>query len=407
MAASSVDCASAPQPVAGVRLAAAAAGLRYRDRDDIALIEIAAGSSFACAYTRNRFCAAPVVVARRHQLQQAPRYLVINAGNANAGTGVAGEHAAVEVCAAIAAAGDCPVEAVLPYSTGVIGEALDAPCLAACAPALINNLNVDGWTAAAAAILTTDTQPKVRSVRVAVGDVTMTVTGMCKGSGMIRPDMATMLAYVATDMAIAQPLLEHMIGAITDVSFNAITVDGDTSTNDAFALIATGSAGAVELTSTDDPRYPVVLATIEAVAAELARDIVRDGEGATRFVTVRVHGAATVADCREVAYTVAHSPLVKTALFAGDPNWGRILAAIGRAPVPGLDIDQVAISIGPVDIVSGGQPVAGYDETSAAQVMAAPEFDITIGLGSGGAEFTVWTCDFSYDYVKINAEYRS
>ncbi len=394
-------------PVEGVRLAAAASGARYKGRDDVALIALDPGCVVHCLFTRNRFCAAPVTIAREHQAAGTPRYLVINAGNANAGTGPAGEKAAREVCAAVAAQADCAAQAVLPFSTGVIGQQLDASKIGACVPRLFDTLGADAWPRAAAAIMTTDTRAKVRSASVSCNGRQVSVTGMAKGSGMIRPDMATMLAYVATDAAIAPDALAKMAREAADASFNRITVDGDTSTNDAFALIATGRAGNPALSGPQDPDWAAVREAITLVCGELARDIVRDGEGATKFVTVRVHGGREESDCLRVAYVVAESPLVKTALFASDPNWGRILAAVGRAGLSSLDLGEVDIDIGPCPIVRAGGPVADYDESATAAVMRESDIEITIRIGQGDQSATVWTCDLSYDYVRINAEYRS
>ncbi|MEX2482350.1 MAG: bifunctional glutamate N-acetyltransferase/amino-acid acetyltransferase ArgJ [Gammaproteobacteria bacterium] len=394
-------------PVAGVRLAAAASGQRYKNRDDLCLIEVAATGNTHCLFTTNRFSAAPVVVARRHLARAPARYLVINAGNANAGTGLQGEKAAVEICAAVARAAGCDTESVLPYSTGVIGQQLDAGRLAAQVPALMAGLRGDAWAEAAAAILTTDTRIKLRSARVRSGDHEFTVTGMTKGSGMIKPNMATMLAFVATDAAVELPALRELAAAAAARSFNAITVDGDTSTNDAFALIASGAAGNRPMADSGDANYVSLLEALDDVCAELAKDIIRDGEGATKFVSVAVRGGIAADDCAKVAYAVAESPLVKTALFASDPNWGRILAAVGRAGAQHLAIEEVDIDIGPCPIVRGGQPVPDYDEAAVARVMREVAIDIAIRIGRGSESLTVWTCDLSYDYVKINAEYRS
>ncbi|MCB1745863.1 MAG: bifunctional glutamate N-acetyltransferase/amino-acid acetyltransferase ArgJ [Gammaproteobacteria bacterium] len=394
-------------PVSGLKLGATASGLRYKNRDDLCLIAIPEGASAHGVYTTNRFCAAPVIVARRHEANARPRFLVINAGNANAGTGDAGIAAALEVCRAVAGAGECSVEQVLPYSTGVIGQQLDSDRLAACVPALFADLAEDGWQRAAAAILTTDTRPKLRSATVVCGAHRFTVTGMTKGSGMIKPNMATMLAYVATDATIAQPVLAELTARAVARSFNRITVDGDTSTNDALVTIATGAAGNVSPASADDELGQALLGGFEQVCGELARDIVRDGEGATKFVALRVRGGYSEEDCARVAYAVAESPLVKTALFASDANWGRILAAVGRAGAARLDIEDVAIAIGPCPIVRAGQPVTDYDEAAVTAVIKQPTVDIDIAIGRGEHETTVWTCDLSFDYVKINAEYRS
>ncbi len=406
--AAAIEASTEPLAIGGVRLGVAESGTRYRSRKDLCLIEIAPGGVTHCLFTNNLFCAAPVTLARRHLASGTPaRYLVVNAGNANAGTGEAGLAAALRVCAAVAAETDVALEAVLPFSTGVIGQPLPAERLAAVVPELAGDLRADGWVDAAAAIMTTDTRVKLRSARVNCGEGTFSVTGIAKGSGMIKPDMATMLAYVATDAAVAPTALRALAAEVAAVSFNRITVDGDTSTNDALALIATGAAGNDPVADASTPAYEALRAALEAVCVALAQDIVRDGEGATKFVTVRVDGGHSEADCRRVAYAVAESPLVKTALFASDPNWGRILAAIGRAGAERLAIDEVDIDIGSLAIVRAGQPMADFDEAPVAQAMKQGDIDIDIRIGAGPCSTTVWTCDFSYDYVKINAEYRS
>ena len=399
-------------PIEGVELAAVATGLRYKQRDDLCLVRIGPGAAFHCLYTTNRFCAAPVVVARAHQAcGKTPRCLVINAGNANAGTGKGGETAALEVCAAVAAQEGCDMTEVLPYSTGVIGQAINIRALASCVPSLFERLSKDGWTKAAAAILTTDTRVKLRSVKVESGDLEFTVTGMAKGSGMIKPNMATMLAFIATDAPLPQDVLERLSAGVVQRTFNRITVDGDTSTNDACAFIATGAREASALLQLGSDGvgqlYADIEAGLEAVCEALAQDIVRDGEGATKFVSVHVSGAESDSECVKVAYAVAESPLVKTALFASDPNWGRILAAVGRSGCEPLQIDAVNIDIGPCPIVRSGEPVADYEEAEVARVMSATDVAINISVGAGPGKVTVWTCDFSYEYVRINAEYRS
>ena len=396
-----------PRPISGIRLATAASGTRYKNRSDLTLIEIAPGATVECLFTQNKFCAAPVTIARQHWASGQSRYLIINAGNANAGTGTPGEARCLEVCAAIAAAAGCSTLEVLPFSTGVIGQQLNAAALAAPAPALVAALKSDGWEAAAAAIMTTDTRAKLRSVEVRDGETRYGVTGIAKGSGMIKPDMATMLAYVATDATVSAAVWRSIARRATELSFNRITVDGDTSTNDALVLIATGSADAPCVDSESHPLYARLAAAVEAVCLGLAHDIVRDGEGATKFITVEVGGGHSEQDCLRVAYAVAESPLVKTALFASDPNWGRILAAVGRAGAERLVINEVDLAIGGLPIVQGGEPAPGYTEAEAAVIMKKPDIDIAITIGRGACTATVWTCDFSYEYVKINAEYRS
>jgi len=392
--------------VSGIRLSAVAAGIRYQGRDDLLLIELAAGGSCAAVFTRNAFCAAPVTVAREHLAKGPVRYLLINSGNANAGTGAAGLRAARETCRLLAGMAGCAMSQVLPFSTGVIGEDLPLNPFSQSIPALLKGLSEDNWRPAAAAIMTTDTVSKLVSREVALSGGAVTVTGIAKGSGMICPDMATMLAYVATDARVPQPLLQEILRDAVEQSFNAITVDGDTSTNDACVLLASGSARVtVDSLVSDDGR--ALSQAVQSVCAELAEMIVRDGEGATKLVRVRVASAASDEEARRVAYVVAHSPLVKTALFASDPNWGRILAAVGRAGVDGLDIDRIRIWLGDTCIVSGGGRDPGYTEEAGQAVMAAEEIVIRIDLDRGGSQVQVLTCDLSYEYVKINAEYRT
>ena len=394
-------------PVPGVRLASTAAGIKKDGRPDLALLEIAPGSAVAAVFTRNAFCAAPVILARHHLSQGGARYLLINAGNANAGTGERGMKDALACCQALADVASCPPEAVLPFSTGVIGEPLPVPRIEAALPALVPALEVDGWAAAARAIMTTDTLPKGASRRFKLGGRTVTLTGIVKGAGMIRPDMATMLAFIATDAALSPRLLQHCLDEAVDRSFHCITVDGDTSTNDACVLVATGRGipGVVE--DADSPEAALFRHELTALCQTLAQAVVRDGEGASKFIAIEVRGGRNEAECRQVAYTVAHSPLVKTACFASDPNWGRILAAVGRAGLSGLDISLITIHLGDVFIVAGGGRAPGYEESQGAAAMAGEEISIRIDLGRGDAGATIWTCDLSYDYVRINAEYRT
>jgi glutamate N-acetyltransferase/amino-acid N-acetyltransferase len=390
-------------PVAGIRLGSVAAGIRYKDRKDLVLIELAPGSTCAAVFTTNAFCAAPVIVAREHLAAGEPRYLLINSGNANAGTGQNGLRAARETCKSLAAAAGCAMSQVLPFSTGVIGVDLPTNVFAMAAPSALAALDEQGWQDAARAIMTTDTVPKLCSRQIEIDGKPVTVTGMSKGSGMIRPDMATMLAYVATDAAVPRPLLQKALGKAVAPSFNSITVDGDTSTNDACVLMATGASG---VTITDE-QFDLFAEAVTDVCMELARAIVRDGEGATKLVEVRVTSAASVDEARQVAYTIAHSPLVKTALFASDPNWGRILAAVGRAGLADLDLDAIRIWLDDVCIVSDGGRDPGYTEEAGQAVMNRSGFVIHVDLARGEAETTVLTCDLSFDYVKINAEYRT
>jgi len=393
-------------PIRGLRLGCTAAGIRYQGRNDLVAIALPPGSTCTAVFTRNAFCAAPVVVAREHLACTAPRYLVINSGNANAGTGDPGLAAARESCRLVAAAAGCSPEQVLPFSTGVIGEPLPVERIGAAATALLADLAEDGWERAADAIMTTDTVRKLVSREVAVGAGTIRVTGMAKGAGMICPDMATMLAYVATDAAADRTLLQRCLEEAVEPSFNAITIDGDTSTNDACVLMATGGSGvAVENAESEAGR--ALFDAVREVCMALARAIVRDGEGATKLVEIRIEEAADRAEARAVAYAIAHSPLVKTALFASDPNWGRILAAVGRAGLRDLDIRGVRIRLDDVQIVRAGGRDPGYTEAAGKAVVARPEFTIGVALGRGDVATRVLTCDLSFDYVKINAEYRT
>jgi glutamate N-acetyltransferase/amino-acid N-acetyltransferase len=394
-------------PVPGIRLSAAAAGIKYSDRKDLVLISLPEGGACAAVFTRNAFCAAPVTVAREHLSKGAPRYLLINSGNANAGTGQAGLADARKVCEALAQLAECEPHQILPFSTGVIGQRLPMERLLAALPAVIADPVEAGWPLAARAIMTTDTVPKLVSRQFESGGQTITVTGMAKGSGMICPDMATMLAYVATDAAVDAALLRRCLEQAVEPSFNAITVDGDTSTNDACVLLASGASQAPRIDAADSGAYGQLCRVVGEVCLELARAIVRDGEGATKLVEVRVEETADIAEARQVAYTIAHSPLVKTALFASDPNWGRILAAVGRAGVQGLEISRVRIWLDEVCIVREGGCASDYTEEAGQSVMDRPEFVIRVALGRGEAAARVLTCDFSYDYVRINAEYRT
>ncbi|MFZ2627587.1 MAG: bifunctional glutamate N-acetyltransferase/amino-acid acetyltransferase ArgJ [Rugosibacter sp.] len=398
-------------PVAGVRLGAAEAGIRKKDRRDLTLIELAPGSQVAGVFTQNRFCAAPVTVCREHlAASPAIRALVINTGIANAATGEAGLTAARDSCVGVAQLLGCSAQEVLPFSTGVILEHFPTDKLLAALPAAQADLQADHWHAAAHAIMTTDTVAKAASRRVTSADSSCVVTGMSKGAGMIRPNMATMLGFIATDAGIAPPLLQRLVKEAADVSFNCITVDGDTSTNDSFILIATGASG-LQIDSEDSPHWPVVREAVIGVAQELAQAIVRDGEGATKFITIKVGAGNTAAECRQVAYAIGHSPLVKTAFFASDPNLGRILAAIGYAGIADLDAAGVKVWLGSngeeVLVSANGGRAESYREADGARIMQAAEITVRVDLARGAAQATVWTCDFSYDYVKINADYRS
>ena len=393
--------------VPGVRLAAVAAGIRYQNRADLCLLELAPGTRCAAVFTRNAFCAAPVTLARRHLAATPPRYLLINSGNANAGTGPRGLADAEASCAALATLAGCRAEEVLPFSTGVIGEPLPVDRLAAALPAALAALDADAWPLAARAIMTTDTRPKLVSRRLAVAGREAVITGIAKGAGMIRPDMATMLAFLATDVAVDRGLLQACLAEAVATSFNAITIDGDTSTNDACVIAATGTLGNLPLVDAESADARAFRQALTELCEELATAIVRDGEGATKLVTLVVEEALDEPEARRVADTIAHSPLVKTALFASDPNWGRILAAVGRAGLDDLDIDRVRIWLGDTLIVRDGGRDPGYTEQAGRAAMAGAEIGIRVALGRGQARTRVLTCDLSYDYVKINAEYRT
>jgi glutamate N-acetyltransferase/amino-acid N-acetyltransferase len=394
--------------VAGVELGAAAAGLRKRGGPDLMLIRLAAGSRVAAVFTRNAFAAAPVQVCRRRLTDAAAiRALVTNAGNANAGTGTAGIAAAERTCRAVAHAIGCAPEAVLPFSTGVILEPLPVERIEAAVPACVAALGAANWAEAAAAIMTTDTVAKAASRAAEVEGRRVAVTGIAKGVGMLQPDMATMLAYIATDAAVSQRALDRLVREVADASFHRVTVDGDTSTNDSFVLVATGTAGNRELGGPDDAGYAALEAAVVEVAQELAMAIARDGEGATKLITIRVTGAAAEAEAVRVAKSIANSPLVKTAFFASDPNLGRLLMAMGNAGLPDFDVSRVELWLGDVKVIERGERAAGYREADGARVMRPAEIEVRVALGRGRAEATVWTCDFSYDYVKINAEYRT
>jgi glutamate N-acetyltransferase/amino-acid N-acetyltransferase len=398
-------------PVDGVRLGVAEAGIRKADRHDLTLVSLAAGSRVAGVFTANRFCAAPVQACRRHlALGDDIRALVINTGVANAGTGEQGWQAAVETCAAVSQLLGIDDRQVLPFSTGVILEPLPVDRLLAGLPRCVADLRADNWHAAAHAIMTTDTVAKAASRRLEIDGRWVTITGISKGAGMIRPNMATMLGFVATDAGIATALLQELLAQAADASFNCITVDGDTSTNDSFILIATGQAG-VEFADSAAPGYQVFSQAVVAVATELAQAIIRDGEGASKFITIAVEGGRDHQECKCVGYAIAHSPLVKTAFFASDPNLGRILAAIGYASIDALDVDGVSVWLSSAGteilVAEGGGRAASYREEDGAAIMRQAEIGVRVSLGRGQARATVYTCDLSYDYVKINADYRS
>jgi glutamate N-acetyltransferase/amino-acid N-acetyltransferase len=394
-------------PVAGIRLGTAEAEIRKKNRRDLTLVAIDPGCTVAGVFTQNRFCAAPVQLCRDHLAGgKGIRALVINTGIANAGTGEPGMLAAQETCAAVGALLGIAAEQVLPFSTGVILEPLPVDRLKAGLPAAQADLKADNWHAAAHAIMTTDTVAKAASRIVAVNGKKVSISGISKGAGMIRPNMATMLGFVATDAGIAQPLLDALVKEAADASFNCITVDGDTSTNDSFVMIASGQSGA-QFESESDAGWAEVKAAIIAVSVELAQAIVRDGEGATKFITVAVEGGKDSDECRKVGYAIGHSPLVKTAFFASDPNLGRILAAIGYAGIGDLDVDGVKVWLDDVLVAEKGGRAAAYREEDGARIMKQAEIMVRVDLGRGNATARVYTCDFSYDYVKINADYRS
>ncbi len=395
-------------PVPGVRLGIAMAGVRKAGRKDLVVLVLDAGAAVAGVFTQNRFCAAPVQVCREHLASgDAIRALVINTGNANAGTGADGLARARRTCAAAAALLGLMPRQVLPFSTGVIMETLPVERIEAGLPAALGDLQPAHWAEAAAGIMTTDTLPKAASTQVTIGGRTVTVTGISKGAGMIRPNMATMLGFLATDAAIAPTLLQTLAKQAADASFNRITIDGDTSTNDSFIVIATQQAGNARIDSLDSDDGRALASAVTQVAQQLAQAIVRDGEGATKFITVQVDGGRDEAECRLAAYAIAHSPLVKTAFFASDPNLGRILAAVGYAGIADLDQSRIDLFLDDVAIVADGGRRADYREEDGARVMRQAEITVRIDLHRGPATATVWTCDLSYDYVKINADYRS
>ncbi|GAA6120244.1 bifunctional glutamate N-acetyltransferase/amino-acid acetyltransferase ArgJ [Acidovorax sp. FG27] len=404
----SAPVASDLHPVPGVRIGVAEAGVRKANRKDLTVFLLDEGASVAGVFTRNRFCAAPVQVCREHlQGAQAIRAMVINTGNANAGTGADGLLRARATCAALAEHLQVAPEQVLPFSTGVIMEPLPSDRIAAGLPAALADAQPDHWARAAEGIMTTDTLPKAFSRRVQVGGKTVTITGISKGAGMIRPNMATMLGFLATDAAIAPELLQPLVRELADRSFNRVTIDGDTSTNDSFVLIATHQAGNAPVAALDGADGQALREGLLAVAQQLAQAIVRDGEGATKFITVRVEGGRTGDECRQVAYAIAHSPLVKTAFFASDPNLGRILAAVGYAGIDDLDQTQIDLFLDDVHVAVKGGRNPAYREEDGQRVMKQSEITVRVVLGRGDAADTVWTCDLSHDYVTINADYRS
>ncbi len=395
-------------PVAGVSLGVIEANIKRENRKDLLVMQLGEGARVAGVFTQNRFCAAPVIVAREHLAAgHGIRALVVNTGNANAGTGEQGMQDARTTCAALAGLLDCRATQILPFSTGVIMEPLPVDRIAAGLPGCVTNMRADNWFDAAHAIMTTDIVAKAISRRVTIDGVEITVTGIAKGSGMIHPNMATMLGYIATDAGVAQPLLQQMVSTAANQSFNCITVDGDTSTNDALMLIATGQAALPEIRDASSPGFAALQAAVSEVAIWLAQAIVRDGEGATKFITVQVEGGRDEAECKQIGYAIARSPLVKTAFFASDPNLGRILAAIGYAGITDLDVAALRLYLDDVLVAEHGGRAASYCEEDGQRVMQQSDITIRVVLNRGRANATLWTCDFSYDYVKINASYRS
>lgn len=395
-------------PIAGLRIGVTEAGVRKAQRKDLTVFLLDEGASVAGVFTQNRFCAAPVQVCREHLASgHAVRAMVINTGNANAGTGADGLVRARSTCIALARLLEVAPEQVLPFSTGVIMEPLPNDRIAAALPAALADAQPAHWARAAEGIMTTDTVPKASSVRTTIGGVPVHATGISKGAGMIRPNMATMLGFLATDACIAPELLQPLVRELADASFNRITIDGDTSTNDSFVLVATHKAGNAPITSLDSPEGQALKAALMQVAQTLAQAIVRDGEGATKFITVRVEGGRTEAECRQVAYAIAHSPLVKTAFYASDPNLGRILAAVGYAGIDDLDQGTIDLFLDDVHVAVNGGRNPAYREEDGQRVMKQSEIVVRVALGRGTATQTVWTCDFSHDYVTINADYRS
>jgi glutamate N-acetyltransferase / amino-acid N-acetyltransferase len=393
-------------PIAGIEIGTACAGIKQTQRDDLVLMRLIEGTAVAGVFTRNAFSAAPVQLCRDRLAAGPPRALLINSGNANAATGAAGIVDATQCCGWAAEALSVPAGSVLPFSTGVIGQRLPLPKIRDGIASAAGRLSND-WLAAAKAIMTTDTVAKAVSKSITLGGRTVQITGIAKGAGMIKPDMATMLAYIGTDAAIAPDCLDRLVRETAAASFNRVTVDGDTSTNDSFVVMATASAGNELIETTGQPNYAVLRDALGDVARDLAQRIIRDGEGATKFITVTVAGGRDAAECLRVAYTIAESPLIKTAMFASDPNWGRFCMAIGRSGIADLDPARVALFLNDVCIARGGMIAQDYTEQAGAAVMARSEFTVRVELGRGAAAETVWTCDLSYEYVRINAEYRT
>jgi glutamate N-acetyltransferase/amino-acid N-acetyltransferase len=394
-----------PHVIAGIKLGSACAGIRQTERDDLVVIEMAPGTTTAVVLTRNAFQAAPVIITRLH-LSELPRYLVVNSGNANAGTGEQGLQNALQVCESVARQTNTIANQILPFSTGVIGEQLPVELIEQAIPQAILNLAEDGWLQAASAIMTTDTRSKSATTSFYIDKKQYHVTGISKGSGMIHPNMATMLAFVATDACVPQSILQTCLNQVIPATFNSITVDGDTSTNDACVLMATGAEGQSDI-KLGNSAYQALVDAVQTVCSSLAEQIVLDGEGATKIIRIQVEHALNQTEAELVGKTIAGSPLVKTAFFASDPNWGRILAAIGRAPIDNLDVERISLWLNNVNILSNGNPSSDYREEDGQQAMSATDITVRVSLGRGEASATILSCDLSYDYVRINAEYRS
>jgi len=391
----------------GLKIGFSNAGIKQTERQDLVVFELADTATTAGIFTQNAFCAAPVQISKAHLQQARTQYLVINTGNANAGTGEPGYQDAMAICQTLADAKGVDVTSVLPFSTGVIGERLPMDKITAAMPGALSNMDVKNWFEASRGIMTTDTLPKGTSTQFEYMGNTFTISGISKGAGMIKPNMATMLGFIATDAKVSKEILQSICLELGEKSFNRITIDGDTSTNDSCMLIATGANNALELTDKNDAFYEVLKAQLEKVFIRLAQAIVRDGEGATKFVSINVSGCGNNAEALDIAYTVAHSPLVKTALFASDANWGRILAAVGRSNVKDIKVDDIQIHLDEVCIVESGARAQSYTEEAGSAIMAQDELSINIHMGRGDATETVWTTDLSHDYVSINADYRS
>ncbi len=396
-------------PITGIKVGTTCAGIKQTQRDDLTLFQLHPQATCAAVFTRNAFCAAPIVIAKRHLDQQTPRYLLINSGNANAGTGKQGIQDALTCCQAVSENTDCELSQVLPFSTGVIGQALPVNKIQAAIPSALANLGetTEHWQRAATAIMTTDTKLKLFSKQINIAEQIITITGIAKGAGMIKPDMATMLAYVATDANVSQDVLQICLNDAVNQSFNRITIDGDTSTNDACILVATGQTSLTCINEIKHPYYRYLRDAITDICIQLAQAIVKDGEGATKFITIKISQGLNQQECLDVAYAIAHSPLVKTAFYASDANWGRILAAVGRAGLAEFEIEKVKIYLDTVCIVENGGVAANYTEQQGHNIMSQTDITIEIKLGRGLAQETIWTCDLSYDYVRINAEYRT